>query len=92
MTLTNRLATDPDEAQFMIVQKSNLALPHRPFQGAINGLRDLLYRHDQTREGIVLLTPTGYEHGIGVHFLAIAQTVDRARDFAQQALERLTRV
>ncbi len=89
MTLANRLLPDPDENHVVIVQKSELNLPGRPFQGAVNSLRDLLFKRGTSREGIVLLSPTTYEYGRGVHFMAIAQKLDRARELSRQAIARL---
>ena len=38
----------------------------------------------------ILLTPTGIERGRGMHFLALAPTLDRARGLADGAAAALT--
>lgn len=88
MTVANRLMPDDEEFQFMVVQKSNLNLPPRPFQGALNALRDLLFKQG-SREGVVFLTPSSYENGSGVHYMAIAETLQRARELSHQTSQRL---
>ncbi|PCI05064.1 MAG: hypothetical protein COB78_00085 [Hyphomicrobiales bacterium] len=88
MTAANRLMPEGEEYQFMVVQKSDLNLPPRPFQGALNALRDILFKQG-SREGVVFLTPTSYESGSGMHYMAIAETLKRARDLSRQTGQRL---
>lgn len=90
MTLVNRLLPDPEDWHVLIVQRLNLDLPPRPFQTVIDCVGDLLFQEKLGNEGIILLTPTGYERGAGVHFLAVARTLDKARELSRDVMQRLT--
>ncbi|MDH3740561.1 MAG: hypothetical protein OER56_03095 [Hyphomicrobiales bacterium] len=90
MTLVNRLLPEPEDWHVMIVQRVNLELPPRSFQTAVDRIDDLLFRTNSCNEGIILLTPTGYERGAGVHFMALARTQQKVRELSRDAMMRLT--
>ncbi|NNE21737.1 MAG: hypothetical protein HKN11_03930 [Rhizobiales bacterium] len=90
MTLVNRLLPEPEDWHVMIVQRLNLELPARSFQTAIDRVEDLLFQAKLCNEGIILLTPTGYERGEGVHFFALAKTQAKVRALSRDAMNRLT--
>ena len=92
MTLANRLVLDSGDYELMVVQRVNMDLPARPFEAALASLGDVLFRSTSTSEGIVLLTPTAFENGVGIHFMAIAKTRDRARALSEEAFVRLIEV
>ncbi len=89
MTMVNRLLDDPAGSEIMIVQKAHLDLPAKPIHDAINILGGMLFRRGKSLEGIILLSPTGYEQGRGVHFLALAKTLERARELSLKCMKRL---
>ena len=89
MTLANRLLPDGTEAQLMIVMKSDMRLCPRPFASTLALLEDMLVRRDEMERGIVLLTPTLFEQGTGVHFMAIGPTLEDVRSQSERVLERL---
>ncbi len=88
MTFLNRLGTAISKSEIMIVQRTMLAVPPRPFREVLSFFADMLFRPGETMEGIVLLTPASFERGTGVHLMTIAASSDRARSLAKRALER----
>lgn len=90
MTLVNRLLPKPHDWHVMIVQRLNLDLPPRPIETVIDCVGDLLFQKRLGNEGTILLTPTCYERGAGVHFLAVARTLDKARKLSRDMMLRLT--
>ena len=92
MTFFNRIVPDPNDYEIMIVQKFDLSLPERPFAEAVKALDGLLFHHEKVDEGLVMLTPTSFEHGCGLHFMTIAKSLGKARKLASHAIERLTNV
>ena len=89
MTLANRLFPDPLTFEILIIQQINIKGPKRLFQDIVDDLDDLLYCRGKTSEGVVLLTPTVFETGSGVHYMKIAKTLERAQQLSQQAMDRL---
>ena len=89
MTLVNRLFPDPLTFEIVIIQQVNNKRPKKMFQDIVDDLEDLLYCHGKTSEGVVLLTPTVFESGSGVHYMTIAKTLERAQQLSHQAMDRL---
>ncbi|MGI9414254.1 MAG: hypothetical protein ACR2PM_11330 [Hyphomicrobiales bacterium] len=90
MTFINRIADDPLLVEPVIVQREETGMPARNFGDAVELLRPWHYQPRRSREGVILLTPTGIERGRGIHFLALAPTLDRARGLADGAAAALT--
>ena len=90
MTFSNRLGAAVSESEIMIVQRSSFEVPPRPFRDVLSLFADLLFTPGKSTEGIVPLTPAGFERGTGVHFMTIAGSLERAKDIAKQALDRIT--
>jgi hypothetical protein len=92
MTLANRLFGPAFEGSYVIVQREGVAMPKRTFAEILQTLTGLLYDAHTGRDGIILLTTTGLERGSGLHFLAVAPSLDRAKTLATQASDRLISV
>lgn len=89
MTLVNRLAGDWQRRPFVVVQQGGLDLPPRGFERVMGVLESLLFRPGEREEGIVILTPTAYERGTGIHFAALAGDAAPAKALAANAIERI---
>jgi len=90
MTFANRLGATVSKSEIVIVQRSRFEVPPRPIRVVLSLLADMLFTPGEAREGIIPLSPAGFERGTGVHFMTIAGSLDRAKDIANQALERIT--
>jgi hypothetical protein len=73
-----------------VVQSSDVAHPPMSTDEVRRILDDLLYDGTDPGTGILLVSPTIFERGKGVHFIAVAEEVDRARALAEEATERIT--
>ena len=91
MTFANRLGGAVSNSEIVIVQRDRFGVPPRPFRDVLSLFTDMLFTPGKAIEGIIPLTPAGFERGTGVHFMTIAGSLDRAKDMAKQALERITR-
>jgi hypothetical protein len=91
MTFANRLGAPVTESEIVIVQRTTLEVPPRPFRDVLALLADMIFMPGQSTQGIIPLTPAGFERGTGVHFMTIAKSLDRAKNLAKQALQRITR-
>jgi hypothetical protein len=89
MTLANRLFGAAFAGSYAIVQREGVAMPKRSFAEILQNLTGLLYDARAGGEGIILLTTTGLERGSGLHFMAVAPCLDRAKAIATQASNRL---
>ena len=89
MTLVNRLFGAAFQGSYVIVQREGVAMPKRAFAEILQILTGLLYDARLGSEGIILLTTTGLERGSGLHFMAVAPSLDRAKALATQAANRL---
>ena len=89
MTLLNRLAPNAHALEVVIVQREAQGLQAMAFEEVLDRLEGDLYQPGKSDEGVITLTPTGYERGDGMHFLTIATTFERAQQLAQQTGERL---
>lgn len=83
MTLVTRLVPS-HRPFFMAVDRVGLALAPRRFADVLARCEPLLYRPGRT-EGIVFLTPTRVEQGLGYDFVALAPTRDETRALAARA-------
>lgn len=90
MTLANRLVGDWHTRPFTIVQRQGIRTAPLSVDGAIARLGEILFRPGETAEGVVLLTPQRMAEGAGLHFMALAGTVERAGIIAEEALAALT--
>ncbi len=89
MTFSNRLGAGVSEAEIVIVQRTGFKVPPRPFRDVLALFDGMLFTPGQAKEGIIPLTPAGFERGCGVHFMTNAGSLDRAKDLANQALEMI---
>lgn len=78
MTFMNRLFSNAAVPAYVIVQLSNLAFKARPFQTALQGLKDRIYQPGGPQNGVVLLSPGGIENGSGLHMISIGECMDDA--------------
>ena len=78
MTFLNRLFDPAEMPQYLIVQRSETAIPPVRFSDALNRLEGLLYRRGGEPKGIILATPACLEAGTGFHMIAMARTMDEA--------------
>ncbi len=92
MTFANRLGATASESEIVIVQRTTFETPPRPFRDVLSLFEDMTFIPGERMEGIVPLTPGGFERGAGVHFMTIAKSLDRAKDLARIALYRLAQV
>jgi hypothetical protein len=90
MTLSNRLGPAASNSEIAIVQRTKLDVTARPFRDVLSLLGDMLFTSEQGHGGVIPLTPAGFERGAGVHFMTIADSLDRAKDTARRALELAT--
>ena len=90
MTLTNRLVGDWQTRAFVVAQRSDLALRKRRFADALSLLGRRLYQAQEPSEGVILLSPLGIERGLALHLMAIADTVEGAKELALDAVRTLT--
>jgi hypothetical protein len=91
LTLANRLVGDWERHPFVVVHLSAGDDTGRPFAEVLKDLEDDLFRVGQTNAGIVILTPSGFEDGQGLHFMVLAGSVEASRRFAKRMIERLSR-
>jgi len=89
MTFLNRLGAAVSKSEIVIVQRTTFEVPRRPFREVLSLFADMLFAPGRTKEGIILLSPAGFERGTGVHFMTIACSLERARSMAKDALGRL---
>lgn len=88
MTLANRLSGCGPVLQPVVVQRARFALQKRPFATLLADFSDMLFQPGG-REGVVFLTPFCFERGTGIHFMALAATLERARALAARTQARL---
>lgn len=89
MTLANRLAGPDDALEMVVVQRVRFPVRERAFADLLEEFADLLFVPGKSGEGIVFLTPDVVELGSGIHFMAVALTLDRANTLAEQTQVRL---
>ncbi len=89
MTLANRLFGAAFQGSYVIVQQEGFKMPKRAFAEIQQILTGLRYDVKSGGEGIILLTTMGLERGSGLHFMAVAPSLDRAKALALLAANRL---
>jgi hypothetical protein len=89
MTFSNRLGPAVSNSEVVIVQRGSFGVPQRPFRDVLSLFADMLFTPGLTTEGIILLTPAGFERGAGIHFMTIAESLERAKNLAKRALDRI---
>lgn len=89
MTLANRL-TSGSHGGIVIMQASGMTVPSRSMPEISAVLGKALFADPGGREGVVVLSPTVFEMGNGLHFMAIAGTQARAETIADNAFQRLS--
>lgn len=88
MTFLNTLFADAEIPEFVIHHAPGQTDRPQPFSEGIAKVGDMLWRPGQ-REGIIFLTPSGFETGENLHFISLASTTENARDKAEMAVLRL---
>lgn len=88
MTFANR-STDGSHDGIVIMQASGMAVPRRSMAEIEAVLGEALIATPSAKEGIVILSPTVFELGLGLHFMAIADMQSRAETIADDAFRRL---
>jgi hypothetical protein len=89
MTLANRLVKDRRQQVFVVVQLTNLNFSPCTIVEAQEIMGSDLFKLPGSEEGVVFLSPFGIESGSGVNLMAIANTVERAKELAQRATQKL---
>lgn len=89
MTLANRLLPTGEALETVVVQRVRFPVRERSFSALLEEFSDLLFIPGKRDEGIVFLTPHVIEQGTGIHFMALAPTLERAKKLAAQAQARL---
>jgi len=89
MTLANRLTGNWARQALVVVQLSLVELAGRPFSEVLACMKGALYRAGKDGKGIVLLSPRGIEEGSAINLAAIAETVESARKYAEDAVAAL---
>lgn len=88
MTLLNRLFADGKQPPYVIAHGSSLDAARRSFSGGLEILKDLLWRPGR-ENGIIFLTPSGFEFGNGLHFVSLASSGAAANEQAEMVRQRL---
>jgi hypothetical protein len=88
MTFLNTLFRDAIIPEFVIHHAPGATHLRQHFSEGIAKVGDLLWTPGGT-EGIMFLTPSGFETGENLHFVSLAATIERARDNAELAVRRL---
>ncbi len=81
LTLANRFATAATP-EIVVVQQVGIDLPACTFEQALQRTAPHLYRDGRNTRGVVFMSPRLLESGSGMHFVAIAETLEAARDEA----------
>ena len=89
MTLANRL-TGGKRGGLTIVQASGMNVPSRSMSDIKTILGRTLFPSNGEQEGIVILSPTVFEMGTGLHFMAIARTQAAADAMADVVFQPLS--
>jgi hypothetical protein len=89
MTLANRLTGDWHRRPFMVVQREVTPMAPLAVEQAIGRLGGRLFRPGGRDEGIVLLSPRILTEGRGLHFMALARTIEAAHLMAQDCEDLL---
>lgn len=88
MTLVNRLFSPEKTPAYIIAHRSGLVPTRRPFSTGLSILEDLLWC-PETSNGIIFLSPIGFEEGDTQIFLSLAANTANAIDQAEAVFHRL---
>jgi len=91
MTFLNQLFRGLAPPPHVIAHRSKLVLPFRSFSEGLEVLKDLLW-HPGDTEGVIFMTPSGFEEGMSLHFLSLAATIKQADRQAEEVIQRLTKI
>ncbi len=91
MTFLNQLFRGLTPPPYVIAHRSELVLPYRSFSEGLEVLEDLLW-HPGGTEGVIFMTPSGFEEGPSLHFLSLAATTEKAGRQAEEVIQRLTEI
>ena len=89
VTLANRLTGRGQAAGLVIVQRSALQLPPRPFETVLELLRGRLLEASESPEGVVILLPGRFVDGSGMNFMVLGKDLAQAREMAADTITRL---
>lgn len=89
VTLANRLDHDWRDRSLVIVQRTQLEMPPRPFSSVLATLGDRLLKRPTKTAGVVLLAPGRLVDGSGLNLMVLAETDAKARAEAQSVAARL---
>ena len=88
MTFLNTLFEGRDLPKFVIYHASGGPRPRLAFSDAIEKLGHLLWAPDRSA-GVIFLTPSGFEAGKNLHFVALDTTIEDDRRLVNLTIERL---
>ncbi len=88
MTFLNRVFGGMPPPPHIIVHRSGLDLLYRSFVDGLEVLDDLLC-HPGGTEGVIFMTPSGFEQETELHFLSLAATTAQATAQAKMVIQRL---
>lgn len=88
MTFLNTLFGNSGIPEFVIHHAPGASGLRQSFSDGMARIRDLLWTPGRTA-GVIFLTPSGFEAGDNLHFLALDSTLERARERAELAVRRL---
>jgi hypothetical protein len=88
MTLLNRLFAPDKTPAYIIAHRSGLVQPPRPFSTGLDILEDVLW-HPGTNNGIIFITPIGFEEGSTMIFLSLTNKTTDALHQAETVFQRL---
>lgn len=89
LTLANNLQPSHPQGGFVIVQQTLIDAKTVSTDQLIDLLDGLLYKHNKTESGLVLLSPPGQDPEMRVNILAIAGRQNTAETLADTAIKRL---
>ncbi len=82
LTLVHRLNAAAAPRDFVVVQQVGTELPGCKFERVLERVASHLYRRGLRERGVVFMSPRLLECGSGMHFVAIGDTLDDARQEA----------
>lgn len=88
MTFLNTLFGGSNIPEYVIHHAPGATHLRQHFSEGIAKVNDLLWRPERT-DGIIFLTPSGFETGESLHFISLASTIESARENAELAVRRL---
>lgn len=89
IAIMDRLAGCWTRRPFVVVDRTDLELPRRPFGWVLERFHDRLLGPDGQEGGVLFLSPGRFEDGRGFQFLAAGRDLPEARGRAAEAVEIL---